>query len=193
MCFACHPKQFTMGRCVTEFSHNPVGKQRMHPPRRPSGIFYTANSGIWQTVWLEPVSETSTFSYRSLSPLPHPLQLLPSPPAFSAPPSLLFCLHQYFSMCGFTFPPCMVRHARSETMVICSELACVCPCLHACAFGIPIFADSLWSNCCNQMATTLLPYPIVLVVQHLWSQAHLVTEKGCQTPGQTDALVGLHL
>ena len=29
----------------------PVGKQR----RNPSGIFYTAASGIWQTVWLEPV------------------------------------------------------------------------------------------------------------------------------------------
>ncbi len=39
----------------SEFSHAPVGKQRVHPPRRPSGIFYTANSGIWQTVWLEPV------------------------------------------------------------------------------------------------------------------------------------------
>lgn len=30
----------------------PVGKQR----RDPSGIFYTAASGIWQTVWLEPVN-----------------------------------------------------------------------------------------------------------------------------------------
>jgi hypothetical protein len=30
----------------------PVGKQR----RNPSGIFYTAASGIWQTVWLEPVN-----------------------------------------------------------------------------------------------------------------------------------------
>lgn len=40
---------------VTEFAHAPVGKQRMHPPRRPSSIFYTSNSGIWQTVWLEPV------------------------------------------------------------------------------------------------------------------------------------------
>ena len=46
-----------------EFSHAPVGKQRVHPPRRPSGIFYTANSGIWQTVWLEPVG----------SPAPPPL------------------------------------------------------------------------------------------------------------------------
>lgn len=41
--------------CDTEFSHHPVGKQRIHPPRGPSGIFYTAASGIWQTVWLEPV------------------------------------------------------------------------------------------------------------------------------------------
>jgi hypothetical protein len=30
----------------------PVGKQRPHG----SGIFYTASSGIWQTVWLEPVA-----------------------------------------------------------------------------------------------------------------------------------------
>jgi hypothetical protein len=30
----------------------PVGKQR----KDPSGIFYTASSGIWQTVWLEPVN-----------------------------------------------------------------------------------------------------------------------------------------
>lgn len=29
----------------------PIGKQRL----KPSGIFYTASSGIWQTVWLEPV------------------------------------------------------------------------------------------------------------------------------------------
>ena len=32
-----------------------VGKQRL----KPSGIFYTAASGIWQTVWLEPVPATS--------------------------------------------------------------------------------------------------------------------------------------
>jgi hypothetical protein len=30
----------------------PVGKQRLNP----SGIFYTAASGIWQTVWLEPAN-----------------------------------------------------------------------------------------------------------------------------------------
>jgi hypothetical protein len=32
-------------------SRYPIGKQR----KTPSGIFYTASSGIWQTVWLEPV------------------------------------------------------------------------------------------------------------------------------------------
>lgn len=32
-----------------------VGKQRL----KPEGIFYTAASGIWQTVWLEPVAATS--------------------------------------------------------------------------------------------------------------------------------------
>jgi len=31
----------------------PRGKQS----RKPEGIFYTSNSGIWQTVWLEPVAE----------------------------------------------------------------------------------------------------------------------------------------
>jgi hypothetical protein len=33
----------------------PVGKQRLDP----SGIFYTAASGIWQSVWMEPVARTS--------------------------------------------------------------------------------------------------------------------------------------
>jgi hypothetical protein len=33
-------------------SRFPIGKQR----RNPSGIWYTASSGIWQTVWLEPVT-----------------------------------------------------------------------------------------------------------------------------------------
>jgi hypothetical protein len=32
----------------------PRGKQA----RKPEGIFYTSSSGIWQTVWLEPVSES---------------------------------------------------------------------------------------------------------------------------------------
>ena len=39
-----------------EFAHIPLGKQRLHPQRHPSSIFYVSNSGIWQTVWLEPVS-----------------------------------------------------------------------------------------------------------------------------------------
>jgi hypothetical protein len=33
----------------------PVGKQ---VPGKPTGFFHTASSGIWQTVWLEPVSAT---------------------------------------------------------------------------------------------------------------------------------------
>ncbi len=41
--------------CVTDPTEGdqPRGKQS----RKPEGIFYTATSGIWQTVWLEPVSE----------------------------------------------------------------------------------------------------------------------------------------
>jgi hypothetical protein len=41
--------------CVTDPTEGdqPRGKQS----RRPDGIFYTATSGIWQTVWLEPVPE----------------------------------------------------------------------------------------------------------------------------------------
>ncbi|MGM1063286.1 AbfB domain-containing protein [Saccharothrix sp. Mg75] len=39
-------------RSTVDGSSYPIGKQR----RDPSGIFYTAASGIWQTVWLEPVA-----------------------------------------------------------------------------------------------------------------------------------------
>jgi hypothetical protein len=41
--------------CVTDPTEGdqPRGKQS----RKPEGIFYTATSGIWQTVWLEPVPE----------------------------------------------------------------------------------------------------------------------------------------
>lgn len=45
----------------TEFAHVPIGKQRRHPPRHPSGIWYTSSTGIWQTVWLEPVSRIKCF------------------------------------------------------------------------------------------------------------------------------------
>ena len=41
--------------CVTDPTEGdqPRGKQS----RKPEGIFYTSTSGIWQTVWLEPVPE----------------------------------------------------------------------------------------------------------------------------------------
>ena len=38
----------------TDDGDQPRGKQSL----KPEGIFYTATSGIWQTVWLEPVPET---------------------------------------------------------------------------------------------------------------------------------------
>ncbi|MFE9204514.1 LamG-like jellyroll fold domain-containing protein [Micromonospora sp. NPDC007230] len=37
----------------TDQTWQPVGKQRNRPDR---GIFYTSSSGIWQSVWMEPVS-----------------------------------------------------------------------------------------------------------------------------------------
>ena len=40
----------------------PVGKQRLNP----GGIFYTASSGIWQSVWLEPVADTSIASLNTV-------------------------------------------------------------------------------------------------------------------------------
>jgi hypothetical protein len=39
----------------TTGDNQPVGKQTSNP----SGIFYTASSGIWQTVWLEPVADVA--------------------------------------------------------------------------------------------------------------------------------------
>lgn len=44
----------------TDSGTQPRGKQ-VH---KPGGIFYTSTSGIWQTVWLEPVPETSIDSVR---------------------------------------------------------------------------------------------------------------------------------
>lgn len=38
----------------TDTGQQPVGKQRLDP----GGIWYTASSGIWQTVWMEPVPKT---------------------------------------------------------------------------------------------------------------------------------------
>ena len=39
---------------VSETSYQSIGKQRL----KRGGMYYTAQSGIWQTVWLEWVSET---------------------------------------------------------------------------------------------------------------------------------------
>lgn len=39
---------------LTDATFQPLGKQRRVPDR---GIFYEASSGIWQTVWMEPVPE----------------------------------------------------------------------------------------------------------------------------------------
>jgi hypothetical protein len=44
----------------TDSGAQPVGKQVRHP----QGIFYTSTTGIWQTVWLEPVNELYITSLR---------------------------------------------------------------------------------------------------------------------------------
>ena len=45
----------------TDAGAQAVGKQRL----KPEGIWYTPTSGIWQTVWLEPVPQTYIRSYRA--------------------------------------------------------------------------------------------------------------------------------
>jgi hypothetical protein len=45
----------------------PRGKQ----VRKPSGIYYTASTGIWQTVWLEPVPKASIASLKIVPDLDH--------------------------------------------------------------------------------------------------------------------------
>ncbi|MGH3877293.1 MAG: LamG-like jellyroll fold domain-containing protein [Actinophytocola sp.] len=48
------PQELIVGvEDLTDATWQPVGKQRQVPDR---GIFYTGSSGIWQTVWLEPVA-----------------------------------------------------------------------------------------------------------------------------------------
>ncbi|MEI6644791.1 MAG: sugar-binding domain-containing protein [bacterium] len=42
----------------------PFGKQRVSSFDKPDGIFYTATSGIWQTVWLEKVPESPVTSLK---------------------------------------------------------------------------------------------------------------------------------
>lgn len=44
----------------TDHGGQAIGKQRLEP----GGIWYTPTSGIWQTVWLEPVPKTYVKSYR---------------------------------------------------------------------------------------------------------------------------------
>ena len=51
---AAGPQELIVGvEDLTDATWQPIGKQRRVPDR---GIFYTGSSGIWQTVWLEPVS-----------------------------------------------------------------------------------------------------------------------------------------
>jgi hypothetical protein len=48
------PQELVVGVTdLTDATWQPIGKQRNVPDR---GIFYTSSSGIWQTVWLEPVA-----------------------------------------------------------------------------------------------------------------------------------------
>ncbi|MEY3369042.1 MAG: hypothetical protein RI973_2197, partial [Bacteroidota bacterium] len=49
----------------TDTGEQPIGKQTL----QPRGIWYTATSGIWQTVWLEPVPKTYIKSFELLPDL----------------------------------------------------------------------------------------------------------------------------
>jgi len=51
----------------TDSGAQPAGKQ----VRQPQGIFYTSTTGIWQTVWLEPVDEIHITSLRLTPDLDH--------------------------------------------------------------------------------------------------------------------------
>jgi beta-galactosidase/beta-glucuronidase len=50
----------------TDFGTQPRGKQVVNP----SGIFYTSVSGIWQTVWLEPVGSSCITGIKAVSDIP---------------------------------------------------------------------------------------------------------------------------
>ena len=45
----------------TDTGGQPIGKQRL----KPQGIWYTSTTGIWQTVWIEPVNERTSIRSRS--------------------------------------------------------------------------------------------------------------------------------
>ncbi|MEU5754247.1 LamG-like jellyroll fold domain-containing protein [Streptomyces sp. NPDC047829] len=49
------PQEVVVAVTDTGGANQPMGKQSTNP----GGIFYTQSSGIWQTVWMEPVAETS--------------------------------------------------------------------------------------------------------------------------------------
>ncbi|WP_329469042.1 PA14 domain-containing protein [Streptomyces sp. NBC_01723] len=49
------PQEVVVAVTDTGGANQPMGKQS----RNPGGIFYTQSSGIWQTVWMEPVARTS--------------------------------------------------------------------------------------------------------------------------------------
>ncbi|MFF8842039.1 LamG-like jellyroll fold domain-containing protein [Streptomyces sp. NPDC015127] len=49
------PQEVVVAVTDTGGANQPMGKQSTHP----SGIFYTQSSGIWQTVWMEPVADAS--------------------------------------------------------------------------------------------------------------------------------------
>ena len=65
---ALNPKDNTLVVRVwdpTDASYIPHGKQ----VRKPGGIFYTSVTGIWQTVWLEPVPESYIASVKTVPDL----------------------------------------------------------------------------------------------------------------------------
>ncbi|WP_224372641.1 LamG-like jellyroll fold domain-containing protein [Hyalangium versicolor] len=55
------PQELIVAVTDTTGSNQPIGKQS----RNPGGIVYTQTSGIWQTVWLEPVSDVAIDSLKT--------------------------------------------------------------------------------------------------------------------------------
>jgi hypothetical protein len=61
------PQEIVVGVANTDAPQQTQGKQRLDP----SGIFYTASSGIWQTVWLEPTPAKHIDQVTFTPKLPH--------------------------------------------------------------------------------------------------------------------------
>lgn len=55
------PQEIVVAVTDTTGADQPTGKQSPNP----SGIFYTASSGIWQTVWMEPVAPAAVDSLKT--------------------------------------------------------------------------------------------------------------------------------